>query len=294
MPEWFDTNLVSLLNGLAIGSLLFVVAVGLSLVFGMMDVLNLAHGAVYLVGAYVAYALTKGGTTWASFAAAIAVAMAFGAVIGGGLAAMSLPLARRGHLDQALLTLGCALVITGVLVLLFGRDVHTVAAPPGLDMSVAVAGQDYPLYRLALMGVGVLLALGLYMLVERTLAGALIRATVADRAMVEALGVDSRKVLFGVFAAGCALASVAGVLGSQIYGARPGLEDTVLLLALVVVVIGGLGSIKGAFVGAMVIGIVESLGSSLVPDQAPFLLFGTMALVLLLRPQGLFGAARAA
>jgi len=290
MPEWVDANLVSVLNGLAIGCLLFTLAVGLSLVFGMMDVLNLAHGAVYLVGAYVAYALTEDGATWARFAAALGGGLVLGAVCGAVLAAMTQPLARRGHLDQALLTLGAALVLGELLLLVFGEDVLSVGAPPGLDASVDVTGRAYPAYRLALIAAGVALAVAVYVIVERTRIGALIRATVADRAMVEALGVDSRKVLFGVFCAGCGLAAVAGVLGGPIYGARPGLGESVLILALVVVVIGGLGSIKGALIGALLIGQVESLGRALLPEQASFLLFATMALVLLVRPQGLFGA----
>jgi len=294
MPEWFDTNLVSVLNGLAIGCLLFLLASGLSLVFGMMDVLNLAHGAIFLIGAYVAYALIGDAASWPAFAGALVVALAVGAVCGGVLAGMSAPLAGRGHLDQALLTLGCALVLADLVVVLFGRDVHGVAAPPGLDGSVSIAGQTYPVYRLALIGVGLALALAIYVIVERTRLGALVRAAVADRAMLEAMGVDSRKVLLGVFAAGCALAAFAGALGAQIYGARPGLEDSILLLALVVVVIGGLGSIKGALVGALVIGQVESLGRALLPDLAPFLLFGAMGLVLLFRPRGLFGSPAAA
>ncbi len=294
MPEWFDTNLVSVLNGLAIGCLLFLLASGLSLVFGMMDVLNLAHGAVFLVGAYAAYALIGDDASWGGFVVAIVVALAAGAVCGGVLAGMTAPLAGRGHLDQALLTLGVALVLADLVVVAFGRDVHGVAAPPGLDGSVSIAGQAYPVYRLALIGIGLALALAIYVIVERTRLGSLIRAAVADRAMLEAMGVDARKVLLGVFAAGCALAAFAGALGAQIYGARPGLEDSILLLALVVVVIGGLGSIKGALVGALVIGQVESLGRALVPDLAPFLLFGAMGLVLLFRPRGLFGSPAAA
>ncbi len=294
MPEWFDTNLVSVLNGLAIGCLLFLLASGLSLVFGMMDVLNLAHGAVFLVGAYAAYALIGDDASWAGFATAIVVALAAGALCGGVLAGMTAPLAGRGHLDQALLTLGVALVLADLVVVAFGRDVHGVGAPPGLDGSVSIAGQAYPVYRLALIGIGLALALAIYVIVERTRLGSLIRAAVADRAMLEAMGVDARKVLLGVFAAGCALAAFAGALGAQIYGARPGLEDSILLLALVVVVIGGLGSIKGALVGALVIGQVESLGRALVPDLAPFLLFGAMGLVLLFRPRGLFGSPAAA
>ena len=285
--------LINIVNGLAIGCLLFIVASGLSLVFGMMDVLNLAHGAVYLVGAYAAYALTDGGITWGTFLAAVGISIALGAVLGAGLAGMVAPLARRSHLDQALLTLGVALVLSEAIVMVFDSDVHAVAPPPGLDESVSLSGSPYPAYRLALIAFCMVLAAGLYFLVERTRTGALIRATVTDRSMVEALGVDSRKVLVGVFAGGCALAALAGALGSQIYGARPGLDESVLLLALVVVVIGGLGSIKGALVGALLIGQVETLGRAELEEFAPFLLFGVMALVLVLRPRGIAGLQKA-
>src|SRR4051812_28182670 len=159
----------------------------------MMDVLNLAHGAVYLVGAYVAYSVTDGDTTWTTFLVALVAALAVGGALGGVLAGMTQPLARRGHLDQALLTLGCALVIAELVFLAFGNDVHSVGAPPGLDSSVNVVGAAYPKYRLALIGVGAVLAVAVYVLVERTRLGALIRATVADREMIETLGVDSRK-----------------------------------------------------------------------------------------------------
>jgi branched-subunit amino acid ABC-type transport system permease component len=289
--EWFDAHFASILNGLAIGALLFILAVGLSLVFGMMDVLNLAHGALYLAGAYLAWQLTDEGATWARFLAALGLALVVGLVGGWVLAALTLPLSRRGHLDQALLTLGVALVLAEVVYLLYGKEEHSVAVPPPLDGRVDVLGQAYPVYRLVLMGIGLVLAAGVYIAVERTRAGALVRATVADRDMVEALGIDTRLVLLAVFGVGAALAAVAGVLGGQIYGAVPGLDETVLILALVVVVIGGLGSVKGALVGALLIGQVESLGRALLPEQASFLLFGAMALVLIVRPRGLFGQA---
>jgi len=209
---------------------------------------------------------------------------------GGVLSTMTEPLARRPHLDQALLTLGVALVVAELLAISYGNDVLRVNAPPGLDESVQVFGRTYPAYRLALIGVGLMIAIAVYAVVERTTIGALVRASVADRDMVSALGVDNRKVKLAVLGAGSALAAVAGVLGGPIYGAAPGLDETVLILALVVVVIGGLGSIKGAFIGALVIGQVESLGRALVPDLASFMLFGALALVLIVRPRGLFGA----
>ncbi|SFO73489.1 branched-chain amino acid transport system permease protein [Geodermatophilus dictyosporus] len=289
MIEWFDSNLVSILNGFAIGSLLFILAVGLSIVFGMMDVLNLAHGALFLVGAYLAWSLLSDGATWGGFLAALGIAALVGLLAGGVLSVMTEPLARRPILDQALLTLGVSLVVAEVLSIVYGNDALSVGAPPGLAESVSFLGRSYPAYRLALIGVGLVLAVVVYVVVERTSVGALVRASVADREMVSAMGIDNRKVKVAVLGIGSMLATVAGVLGAPVYGARPGLDDTILILALVVVVIGGLGSVKGAFVGAMVIGQVESLGRAVLPDLASFILFGTLALVLVLRPRGLFG-----
>lgn len=290
MTGWLAANLISVLNGLAIGALLFVLAVGLSLVFGMMDVLNLAHGALFVTGAYVAAALSAGGPSWGAFLGALGLAAVIGLLAGGVLSAMTEPLRRRSHLDQALLTLGVALIVAEVLQIAFGDDPLAVPAPPGLDGSVSLAGAAYPTYRLVIIGVGAVLAVAIHVVVERTTLGALVRATVADRDMVAAIGVDNRRVKVAVFALGSLLATVAGVLGGPVYGASVGLDSTVLILALVVVVIGGLGSVRGALVGALVIGQIESLGRALLPDLASFVLFGALALVLVLRPQGLFGS----
>jgi branched-subunit amino acid ABC-type transport system permease component len=291
MPAWLDTHFISLLNGLAIGALLFIVAVGLSLIFGMMDVLNLAHGALFLTGAYAAWWIAGDNPSWPQFLGALAVAAVVGVVAGTGLSLAIERLARRTHLDQALLTLGLALIASDALSAGFGDDVHTINPPPGLDGSVLVFGKAYPVYRLALIGLGAVLAAVVHLVVERTQLGALVRATVADRQMVASVGVDDRRVKVTVFAVGALLATTAGVLGAPVYGARPGLDGTVLILALVVVVIGGLGSVRGALFGALVIGEIESLGRAVLSNLASFVLFGALAVVLVLRPRGLFGAA---
>lgn len=287
MIGWFDANLVSILNGFAIGSLLFILAVGLSIVFGMMDVLNLAHGAFFLIGSYLAVTFVAG-ESWTGFFTALGVAALIGLLAGGVLSGLTEPLARRPILDQALLTLGISLIVAETLSIIYGNDVLSIPEPPGLDGSVDVAGNPYPAYRLMLIAVGLVLALVVWLVVEKTSIGALVRASVADREMVSAMGIDNRKVKIAVLGAGSLLATVAGVLAAPVYGARPGLDKTILLLALVVIVIGGLGSIRGALVGALVIGQVESLGRALVPDLASFILFGTLALVLIVRPRGLF------
>ena len=295
MLAWLDSNLVTVVDGVAFGVLLFTLALGLSLVFGVMDVLNLAHGTLYLGGAYVAVTLVGGGGGGlAALAVAALAALVLGAVAGAGLSLATRPLARRGHLDQALLTLGIAFVAADLYSEVYGNDVESVGAPAGLAGSTSLLGSAYPTYRLAVIGVGLVLAIGAWYVVERTRVGALVQATVADAEMVRALGVDTTRLTTGVFAAGAGLAAFGGVLGAPILSASPGLDTRVLILGLVVVVIGGLGSVSGALVGALLIGQVEALGVALLPTYASFLTFGTMALVLLLRPSGILSAGRAA
>jgi branched-chain amino acid transport system permease protein len=279
--------LVSVLNGVAVGFLLFIVAVGLSLIFGMTDVLNLAHGALFLGGAYVGATFAPAGGR--GFLLALGVAAAAGLLAGALLSLMTEPLRNRTHLDQALLTLGVALVAGELLAIFFGDAPLAVPPPPGLDGSISAFGAVYPSYRLLIIAVGAVLALLVYLVVEWTRVGALVRATVADREMVAALGVDNRLVKATLFAIGSMLATTAGVLGGPVYGARPGLDTTVLILALLVVVIGGLGSVRGALVGALIIGQVDTLGRVLLPDLASLILLAVLALVLVVRPRGLFG-----
>lgn len=287
MPDLFATYLVSVLNGVAIGVLLFMMAVGLSLIFGLMDVLNLAHGAVFLIGSYVAFDVAGSGD--GGFLLAVAAALAVGLLVGGGLAVCLRPLRRRGHLDQVLLTLGIAFVLLNTSAMVWGDDFRSVPAPTALQGSGALLGQSYPVYRLAVIVIGFVVAALVYAVFERSRLGAILRAMVDDRDMVDALGVDTRALTGGVLAAGSGLAAVGGVIGAPILSIRPGLEWEVLILALIVVVIGGLGSVKGAFVGALLIGQVQSLGVALLPEFAAFGLFGAMAVVLLVRPDGLFG-----
>lgn len=286
MPDFIDAHLVSIFNGLAIGMLLFTMAVGLSLIFGLMDVLNLAHGAIFLMGSFMAFQILRGGQ---GFAVAVLAALAVGLVIGLLLAGAVRPLARRGHLDQALLTLGFAFILSEIAALVWGRGFQTIAAPAFLGGSVELLGHTYPKYRIGVILVGLLLAVLAYLLFEQTQLGAIVRAAVEDRAMVSALGIDVGRVMVAVLALGSALAAFGGVIGAPILTIRPGLDWEVLILALIVVVVGGLGSIKGAFVGALLIGQVQSLGVAIVPEIAAFAIFGVMAVILIVRPEGLFG-----
>jgi branched-subunit amino acid ABC-type transport system permease component len=280
--------LVNVVDGLAVGGLLFLLAVGLTMIFGLVDMLNLAHGAVYMAGGYLAYAvLGSGATSVAAFAGVAVLVLLVGSVVGTGLTHALRPL--RSHLDQALLTLGLGLLISEGMLLLTDRGFHSLAEPGWLATSVGLAGQPYPVYRIAVIGISIAVAGATYYVFERTNAGTLARATVDDPEMVAAMGVDVRRVRLAVVVAGSSIAALAGVLGAPLLNLRPGMDVEVLVLALVVVVVGGLGSIKGALVGALIIGQVQTLGVSLVPEVAAYALFGVMALVLLARPSGLFG-----
>jgi branched-chain amino acid transport system permease protein len=288
---WFSDNAVTLVNGLATGMLLYMMAAGLTLIFGMMDVLNLAHGAFFLFGAYTAYQIGRNGDNWAI---ALLAALGVGALLGALLSVATRPLRSRGHLDQALLTFGAAFVLAGLASLFFGYGYKSVTSPPALDGIVSIGGQGYPVYRLIVIGVGLLVALVLYLVIERTSIGAVVRAAVADREMLSAMGINVDVVMTSVFVVGGAIASMGGMIGAPILGVNPGLDDQVLLLALVVVTVGGLGSLSGALVGAIVIGEVQAVGTALFPSAAGLLLFGAMVAILIVRPQGLFGFVRSA
>jgi len=264
-------------------------AAGLSLIFGMLRVLNVAHGALFLMGGYLAFALSGSGLGWPVLVLAVlAGSLVFAAV----LYCVTMPLLpRRDELSQALVTLGLAFILAEVARHIWGSDVKSVAAPGFLSGGVDIFGGTYPVYRLALIGVGICVALALDLVLRHTRAGALIRAAVADREMLSALGVATRPLFVSVFVAGTVLAVGAGALAAPVLGVYPGLDTSTLILTLIVVVIGGLGSVRGAMVGALLIGQVQTLGVILIPQFAALLLFAGMALVLIVRPTGLAGEA---
>lgn len=285
---WLGQNTDVLLNSFAVGLLLFMMAVGLTIVFGLLDVLNLAHGSFFLAGAYTGYRIAgETTTTMSGFLLAIVVAAFLGALLGVALMALVAPLLKRGHLDQALLTLGLSLVVGELLLEIFGKDEHAMAAPPALAGSIEVGAASYPVYRLAVIAIGAIVAVAVWWVLEKTPGGALLRATVADREMVEAVGVDVRRVTLVTFAAATALAVISGVLAGPVKGASSGLDDEMLMLALVVIVIGGLGSVLGTLAGSLIIGFVQNLGVILAPGLASFTMFGAMLLVLAFKPRGL-------
>jgi branched-subunit amino acid ABC-type transport system permease component len=284
-----DAYLIPVVDGVAYGLLLFVVAAGLTVAFSVGGVLNLAHGSLYAVGAYTAAVLADG--TWTGLALAAAVGMVAGAAGGGVLATAVVPLAGRGHLAQALLTFGAALVAADTLTTVFGADELPVAIPRPLDASATIAGHRYPAYRLSFIAVAILLAGLGWLAASRTRMGARVRAAVDDPEMLACLGINPRTVQAAMLAVAGGLAGLAGVLGAPILGAGPGTANTVLLLSLVVVVLGGLGRVLGALVAALVVGLIQTLGVTLAAGWAPFLLFAVMVAVLIARPARHVGSA---
>ncbi|MGW0790133.1 branched-chain amino acid ABC transporter permease [Streptomyces sp. NPDC002911] len=279
--DLLDAHFIPAVDGVAYGLLLFVVAAGLSLAFGTAGVLNLSHGTLYAIGAYTGAELSDG--TWGGLALGLAAGTAAACVAGAGLSAATAPLARRGHLAQALLTFGLALVGGDLLIQFFGADELPVRVPEALDSSVTLLGHRYPAYRLGFIVMAVLLAAFGTWVLTRTRMGAAVRAAADDPQMLATTGHNPRAVHTGVLAAAGALAGAAGVLGAPIIGPGPGTSETVLMLSLVVVVLGGLRSLWATFFAAVAVGEVQTLGVSLAPDLAPYLLFAAMAAVLVLR-----------
>ncbi|MER6700046.1 ABC transporter permease [Streptomyces fimicarius] len=279
--DLLDAHLVPAVDGVAFGLLLFVVAAGLSLAFGTAGVLNLSHGTLYAIGAYTGAELSDG--TWGGLALGLVAGTAAACVAGAGLSAATAPLARRGHLAQALLTFGLALIGGDLLVQFFGADELPVRVPEVLDSSVTLLGHRYPAYRLCFIVMAVLLAAFGTWVLTRTRMGAAVRAAADDPQMLAATGLSPRAVHTSVLAAAGALAGAAGVLGAPIIGPGPGTSENVLMLSLVVVVLGGLRSLWATFFAAVAVGEVQTLGVSLAPELAPYLLFAAMAAVLVLR-----------
>jgi branched-subunit amino acid ABC-type transport system permease component len=284
-----EVALQQALNGISFGALLFILAAGLSLIFGMMDVVNLAHGAFYMLGAYVALTVVQ--RTGSFWLALVLAPLAVGLLA---LAIEPLLLRRlRGrHLDQVLLTIGLSLVIADLIGLTWGREIRSIPLPPGLDHSVPLMGGDYPVYRLFVIAFGVALAVVFSVVHRRTRIGALIRAGVDDAPMLAALGVDIDRVFAATFAVGAALAALAGVVAAPVFGVFPGMDVDALSYSLIVVVVGGLGTLSGAVVGAGLIGPADTFGKVLFPQFALVLIFALLAFVLLLRPTGLLGRVR--
>ncbi|MHA6641601.1 branched-chain amino acid ABC transporter permease [Mesorhizobium sp. A623] len=293
-----------LLNGLQLGVMLFLIAAGLTLIFGVMGLINLAHGSLFMIGAFACAAVAAAtGSFWIGLAASLAAAAAAGAI-------MEIVVIRRlydrDHLDQVLATFALILILSEGTRWVFGSFPLYLDIPPLLQGAVPLpGGGQYQLYRLAIIGVGIVVAIGLYLLISRTRLGMRIRAGETDREMIAALGVDIRTLYTVVFALGAALAGLAGALVGALQSVQVGMGEPALILAFVVIVIGGIGSIKGALVGAILVGTVDTMGRFLLPKLlalalpsaqanmvgaaiASMLIYIVMALILAFKPRGLF------
>jgi len=293
----FGTFLIQLLNGVQYGLLLFLVASGLTLVFGIMGVINLAHGSFYMIGAYLAWSLsTYIGNLWLAIVAGVALSVLLGMVLEWLLISR---LYARDHLYQVLLTYGLILVFEELRSVVWGDDVHGVQVPGLLEGSIPLTETlSYPVVRLWISAVCLVLAAGMYLLIQRTRIGMMIRAGASNRDMVQSLGFNIQFVYRVVFALGIALTAFAGMIAAPVSSVFPGMGNQVLIICFVVVVIGGIGSVKGAMVGAILIGLVDTFGKvisveiagvKLLPELAGLTVYLLMAAVLLWRPEGIFG-----
>ena len=279
---------IQALNSLTFAALLFLVASGFTLIFGLMRIVNLAHGALYLMGGYIALTVAmKSG----SFALAIAAAAAALAVAGYLIDRFLLGFVKGFELRQVLLTLGIALCLNDLALVIWGGDTFTVPVPEVLRGAWTFAGIGYPRYRLFVLAVGLVVFALLWLLVNRTRLGALIRAGVDDAETVEAIGIDIKRVFVATFMLGAALAGVGGALGGAFLSLYPTADSEILVFSLAVVIIGGRGSLWGAAVGSLLVATLATYGQVWFPELAYFVIFGPMALLLAFRPLGLFGRA---
>ena len=286
--------LIQCLNALQYGLLLFLVASGLTLIFGIMGVINLAHGSFYMIGAYMAYglapfvAMTFGGGFFATLFVGLVLAVILGYVLEWAFFSF---LYDREHLQQVLMTYGLIMVFEELRSMLVGDDVHGVDVPALLSGTLALGDvMTYPVYRLFVSAVCLVLALGMYLVFTRTRLGMMIRAGSTNREMVQSLGIDIKFLYRVVFAAGVAIAALAGMVAAPTSSVYPGMGNSVLIICFVVVVIGGIGSIRGALLASLLIGVVDTFGKVLLPEAAGVLVYVLMALILLWKPDGLFKA----
>lgn len=277
-------------NSITFGGLLFLLSAGFSLIFGLMRIPNLTHGSMFMVGAYLGSTFSSGtlGFTTDFWVAAILGAVAV-ALLGALMERLLLRRLAGQPLAQVLVTLGVSFMVADLCLMGWGGDPISVASPPGLGGFVRAGPAVFPLYRMAVIGIAVVVAVALWLMLERTRLGAMIRAGVDDPQMARVVGIRVSRLFTIVFALGAGLAAFAGMIGAPILSIYPGLDQDMLPLALVVVILGGAGSLLGSFVGSIVVGFIYNFGQALLPELAYFVLFLPMVLVLVLRPQGLFG-----
>jgi len=293
----FSTFLIQLLNGVQYGLLLFLVSSGLTLVFGIMGIINIAHGSFYMIGAYLAWSLTGAiGNFWLAIPAGIVITVLIGMLLEWLVIRW---LYNRDHLYQVLLTYGLILVFEELRSVLWGDDVRGVNIPQILAASIPLTeNQSYPVYRLAISAVCLVVAVLMYWVIQRTRLGMMIRAGASNREMVQSLGINIHIVYRVVFAAGLTLAALAGMIAAPVSAVFPGMGNHVLIICFVVVVIGGMGSVKGALIASLLIGLVDTFGKvvtleiggvKLLPELSSMTVYVLMAAILLWRPEGLFG-----
>lgn len=282
-----DLILTQTLNGLVYGVLLFLLAAGLSLIFGLMGVVNLAHGSFFMLGAFCGLSIIKytGSFWWALLLAPIPVA-----IVAAIIEVFFLrPTYARDRLDQVLLTFGFSFIITDLVESLWGRDMFGIEEPDLLDSSIEVFGGVFPTYRLALLCFGVGVAIGLWILIEKTRAGAMVRAGVDDPNSAMGIGLNVPLLLTATFAGGAALAGLAGVVAGPLLNVFSGMDVEMTIPAFVVIVIGGMGSLKGSAIASVLIGVADTFGKAYAPSVSMFLIYFAMIVILLIRPAGLYG-----
>ena len=280
-----QSAVIVLLDGLAYGMVLFIISVGLTVTMGLMRVVNLAHGSFAMVGGYIAAVLVGSGVSF--FVAAVAGTVAAGLL--GGLTEVTIfrRLYRKGELAQVLMTFGMVFVTIAALTWLFGTDIKRLEVPAALSGLVDLGFRSYPTYRLFLIGVGAVLAILLWYIIENSLYGARLRAAVDNPRMARAVGIDVNRLFTITFIGGCALAGFGGIIGADMLPLEPFYALRYLVPFLVIVAVGGHGSFKGSFVAAITLGVVDTVGKFLVPNIAPYLFFGLVFLLLLWRPNGI-------
>ncbi|MDP2728321.1 MAG: branched-chain amino acid ABC transporter permease [Dehalococcoidia bacterium] len=283
-----DFWVLQTLNGLSFGMLLFLLAAGLSLTLGLMNIVNLAHGSYYLLGAYLG--LTVFQRTGNFVLAVIGAAVCMG-ILGILMQLFLLRYLQKLHLAQVLLTIGCVFILGDLSLVAWGGSPQAIPKPPPFNSSIAVGDAVFPSYRLLVIAIGVVVALLLWLLQERTIMGASVRAAVDNEEMAGSTGINVARLMTVVFGLGAALAAISGVLGGASMSIYQGADMDVLLLALVVVILGGMGSLKGAFVAALLVGLLDNFGKAMFPEISQFTIFAPMAIMLAVRPTGLFGRA---
>lgn len=283
-----DFWILQVFYGTSYGALLFLLAGGLSLIFGMMRIVNMTHGSYYLLGGYVA--LT---TIWGSGHYVLAVLAAAVVIAGIGIAEWNAFLKRLSgqELGQVLTTMGFAFIFQDLALIVWGGDPHTIPVPALFSGAWQVGELYFPVYRVFMIAVAAVIALVLWLTLERTRIGAMMRATVDDPEMARGVGINVFRISMGVFALGAALAALAGVVAGGFVGIYPGADFEILPYAFVVVIVGGMGSLKGALVGSLLVGLLDNFGRALFPELSYFTLFAPMAAILAVRPTGLFGRA---